>query len=91
MDEEDDERYDPDYDLGRKSDKQAPEASLHIEEGLRAGQRALSEQLARIPAKTIHRDHGLVNEKLLEEWLLANECIILPTDKNLGCAVVTRT
>lgn len=82
-------RYNPDYDKGDQLSSEAPESSRIIEDGLSQGQALLKRQLDAIPPSAIYKDHALVDVKRLEEWLVGNNAIILPTDKNLGSAIVT--
>ena len=89
-DEEKSKHYDPDYDLGRKSNNLPPPATEFIESGLAKGEVLLRQMVDAIPAQARHKDHDLVDVKTIEKWLIENKSILLPTDKNLGVAAVTR-
>jgi hypothetical protein len=83
--------YDPDYDLGIRSNRSAPRASALIERGLACGKAELQRQLA-YGAPQLENDqyHGLIDVAAIESFCKDNNCVILHTDKNLGAAMVPR-
>jgi hypothetical protein len=82
--------YSPTFDTGVRSVLEPPPMSTHMETGLVKGEVALEQQLAAIPTSALARDHGLVQVQPVKELLIERNYLVLPTDKNLGCAVVTR-
>ena len=84
--------YDPDYDSGRRSQKEPPLAPRAIEDGLLAGRQLLRSRVrhahtARIVSRNVLLS-SLVDVTPLLEVLKDNAYLIVPTDKNLGVAVV---
>lgn len=74
-----------------KDASEAPKASEHIEAGLRTGRQWLESQLSNISKRRHdHKDHGLVNVNQLKKDIQDRDWMVLPTDKNLGCALVSR-
>lgn len=83
--------FDPDYEVARTELREAAAPSFDfIEEGLLQGLLYL-EQLVYVPETITDKYKDLRHPlALLERTLQSKNYLVLPTDKNLGCAVVTR-
>lgn len=81
--------YDPDYKVpsfGRK----APNGDLVLEAAIRAGEEYVNSVISDIPP--IHEKRSPWGQfvQRLHAYLEEKDYVVLPTDKNLGCSVVTR-
>jgi hypothetical protein len=88
----DESRYDPDYDLHTPSYKEPPQMMPYMEIGLAAGRTFCETHIHSVEPllKYNYKDPGLVVLAELREFLDINKYVITQTDKNLGSAVVTR-
>ncbi|THH07235.1 hypothetical protein EW146_g9380 [Bondarzewia mesenterica] len=89
--EESEDLYDPDYALPHVA-KTADLQDAYFELGLSQGKKYIDNYVEKfVPAiKASSKDTGLVWLTEVKEYLLKNDYIVTPTDKNLGAAVVTR-
>ncbi|THH09686.1 hypothetical protein EW146_g8612 [Bondarzewia mesenterica] len=83
--------YDPDYALPHATTA-ADLQDAYFELGLTEGKKYIDKYVEEfVPSiKATSKDSGLVWLTEAREFLLKNEYIVTPTDKNLGAAVVTR-
>jgi hypothetical protein len=90
-DQEDDGTFMPQFHV--KSNWEPPRASDSIESGLKAGKNMMLSQLNRIsplrPDEIAHHD-GSVHIAECKNFLRVNQYLVLNSDKNLGCAVVSK-
>lgn len=78
--------YDHDYYVKKQTDVLGPRSTDIIERGLERGWASLQIQLV-VPGKT-HFSRVPGEMRNVQSWLDSNECLVLPTDKNLGYVVV---
>jgi len=81
--------FNHDYVVPKESRKKAPKGSMAIEDGLAMGRRNLGIQVNRTPVRREKDVLSPLIPGLLEE-LATRKFLVLPTDKNLGLALITR-
>ncbi|KAB5587902.1 hypothetical protein CTheo_8655 [Ceratobasidium theobromae] len=87
----DESQEDFDPELLIRSGKIADEVPQTIENGLKLGRRALIKQLADIKNQVIHNKLPSAVDRLkASEFLTGHNLILVPSDKNLGCALITK-
>ncbi|SJL12000.1 uncharacterized protein ARMOST_21447 [Armillaria ostoyae] len=89
----DEDSYDPDFEVPRGRGKRAPLSPQYIEAGIREGERFVSDTIAKIPAEeeSSYPAAALaVHPRQISKFLEANAYVVTSTDKNLGLAVSTR-
>lgn len=85
----DNEPYDPDYEVQDDRPKtNAPKLPAHLETGLLAGRAFVDKYVIEHIDDRTKFTPDFVEIRKLRYWLEKNNLIVLPTDKNLGCAVV---
>ena len=87
--------YDPDYEVPDDEEKveHASHIPQYIDIGLAKGRHFVNETIAKIPEEEVRHVFKTLmpNAKSIREFLVRNDYVVTPTDKNLGTAVSERT